>query len=191
MPCCFQPSIHPSIHPSGKRLLLALLKPVASNCLPQILHAGLFFLIWGLYWTVCIFHAYLLQQFPATAKGKKQLPASANAAPYTFPSYQGTRWQLVEPVAKAVLGLYGVTWAFHHQLACLGIRSGDCWCAQPLNALRHILHVCNCFSSCCQQQKPAARCHTPQQQHQASFVAASSGLAYCAPLTHCSQCGWR
>ncbi|WIA10716.1 hypothetical protein OEZ85_010890 [Tetradesmus obliquus] len=103
------------------------------------IQGGLFFLIWGLYWTVCIFHAYLLQQFPATAKGKKQLPASANAAPYTFPSYQGTRWQLVEPVAKAVLGLYGVTWAFHHQLACLGIRSGDCW--RLLDAAGHLDHM--------------------------------------------------
>jgi hypothetical protein len=68
-------------------------------------HAGLFFLAWGLYWTVCIFHTYLLQQFPTTAKGKKQLPASTTAASYTFPSYQGTCWQLVEPVAKVVLGL--------------------------------------------------------------------------------------
>jgi hypothetical protein len=95
--------------------------------------AGLFFLAWGLYWTVCIFHSYLLQQFPATAKGKKHAAAGSTLVCYTFPSYQGTRKQLIEPVAKLVLGLYGVTWAFHHQLAW-GIRRGDCWCVAVVPA---------------------------------------------------------
>jgi hypothetical protein len=74
----------------------------------------------------------LLQQFPATAKGKKHPAAGSTVVSYTFPSYQGTRRQLIEPVAKLVLELYGVTWAFHHQLACLGIRRGECWCAAAI-----------------------------------------------------------
>lgn len=95
-------------------------------CLKAIVvSAGLFFLAWGLYWTFCIFHTYLLHQY-APVKSRKQ-QQSFNPTVYTFPSWAGTRFQAVEPLAKLTLGCYGVTWAFHHQLACSGLRGGTCW----------------------------------------------------------------
>jgi hypothetical protein len=98
----------------------------------QSLHAhpaGLFFLAWGTYWTFYIFHSYLMHHF-SRHRPQPSLKSSASSLgpTYTFPSWRGTQCRIIEPAAKLVLGIYGVSWAFQHQFACLGLVKADCWC---------------------------------------------------------------
>ncbi|KAF8061415.1 SAMHD1 [Scenedesmus sp. PABB004] len=96
---------------------------------------GLFFLLWGAWWTAYTLHAHLLARFTAHSASSKRGPSGAGAggagAPtFTWPSWRGTPAQLCEPAAKTLLGLYGAAWAFSHQLACAHLARGNCWSAR-------------------------------------------------------------